>query len=322
MPNHCVAQSVVGMAVATVAFTWIAASPAWGAEWKSIAEEDSKIVFDAPGLAGGTFFYKRGDNFSNEDHAYWRGSGGMPVVEIYLLRLAPNRIFRTDHDLKKYTGQWNFLSGKDLKFTGAETIKNAVGRVEYRRFTADGLHCFSFLQGWGSSAGWDAPTFGVPPNYLTGYYCDRSALSDDTVNTVLGGIGVRGYKVPVSAAAKFTPQQMGSFDGDWVLEILEPTFISNGVKVNTKIVDNEFSAIYSAGRWSGEVSGKIDAAGTLLAKFSAINSTWKAPRAQEILATVIREFSTEYVNGSFQYTVSAGSNTILEFGITLTRVSP
>ena len=198
MPNHCIAQSMVRLAVVTAAFTWIIAGPAWGNEWKSIAEEDSKIVLYAPGVSGGAF-QKRSQTYRNEDYAYWRGSGGMPVVEIYLSRLWPDRIYRTKHDLSRLARQWNLLSGKNLEFTGAETTKNAVGRVEYGRFTADGFHCFSFLQGWGSSDQWDNDQ-GVPPNYLTGYYCDRSALSDDTVKAVLSGIGVRGSKVPAKPA--------------------------------------------------------------------------------------------------------------------------
>ena len=51
-----------------------------------------------------------------------------------------------------------------------------------------------------------------------------------------------------------------SFDGDWVLEIMEPKYMSNGVRVKTTIADSKFSVRFeSSTAFSGRISGEIDA---------------------------------------------------------------
>ncbi len=183
--------------VALAAVLWVAAAPARGAEWAPVAEDESRIVFAVSGLSAGAF-YKRDQPWGNEARAFWRGAGGMPRAEIYLLLLSPNRIIRTDHDLAELTGQWRFLDARGL--AAGEMTAGVVGGLRYLRFGGDDLHCVSFLRAWGSSAIWDNDR-GVPPNHLTGYYCDRQPLSDATVKAILGAIGVRGYGVPERALA-------------------------------------------------------------------------------------------------------------------------
>ncbi len=186
---------MIRFVIAIAAFVLAPATASWGAEWSSVTERRSRIVLEAPGLSDGTFA-KRGQYWGNEESAFWRGgSGGMPLAEVYVRMLAPDRIYRTGPDLEKSTRQWNFLKQKDLEFAGEKTTRSEIGVVRHERFTANGLHCVSFLHTWGSSGGWDNDQ-GVPPNYLVGYYCDRGPLTDATVTAILGGIGVRGYYLP------------------------------------------------------------------------------------------------------------------------------
>jgi uncharacterized caspase-like protein len=70
---------------------------------------------------------------------------------------------------------------------------------------------------------------------------------------------------PPSAAQQAAPlaPQPGSFDGDWVMEIVEQGAGGEWSRVGTKIIDSIFSAFFRGARYSGEVLGEVDAAGTL-----------------------------------------------------------
>ena len=72
--------------------------------------------------------------------------------------------------------------------------------------------------------------------------------------------------------------ELGTYDGDWILEIFVQNDRSNGAVVETKITDGKFSVRYSMAqvesRWGprvGTVKGEIDSSGRLLATCS---STW------------------------------------------------
>ena len=195
-----------------VALSCVVASPVWGAEWERIAEEVARIVFYPPGLSGGEF-KKRGQTYFNEEWAIWRGVGTMPRAEIYLAMLFPDRIYNSKWKLENVTRRWNFLKKKHLNFADQNTSSNVVGSIRYQHFSADNLHCVSFLQGWGEPSGWDNDRVGEPRNHLYGYYCDMSVLSDGTVKTILSRIGWRGYKVPAkpeSSSAKAAAAAEGS----------------------------------------------------------------------------------------------------------------
>ena len=193
--------------IAVVAFVCVVARPSWSAEWERIAEEEARIVFYPPGLSDGTF-KKRDQTYANEEYAYWRGIGGMPRAEIYYSRLFPDRVYKREWKLEAVTRGWNFFKDKVLKNSKINRTSNVVSSIGYQQFTADDLHCISFLQSWGPHTGYDND-IGIPRYHIYGYYCDRSALSEATVKAVLSGIGVRGHKVPAKPSGHGVVKQEG-----------------------------------------------------------------------------------------------------------------
>ena len=177
-----------------------ATNPGWSAEWERIEEEEARIVFYPPGLSNGTF-HKRDQNYGNEELGNWRGIGGMPLAGIYSFRLFPDRVITRESKLEDVTRNWEVFNDKTLKTSQVNRTSNVVSSIGYQLFTADDLHCVSFLQSWGPH-GWGDNDIGIPRNQINGYYCDTSALSDRTVDGVLKGIGVRGHKVPANPAAR------------------------------------------------------------------------------------------------------------------------
>jgi len=104
-------------------------------------------------------------------------------------------------------------------------------------------------------------------------------------------------------AAALTPG-FGSFDGEWIVEIL-------GQRIRTNIVDKEFTVRFSTGGWRGEISGRIDATGTLTANGIARKSLGNL---EEILS-----YSAEFSGASF---LAASTRSGRKFKIRMTPVSP
>ncbi len=194
--------------IAVVALTCVLARPGWSAEWQPIAEEEARIVFYPPGLSGGEF-RKRSQSSTNMEWAMWRGFGGMPRAEVSLNMLFPGRHYTREWKLKTITHNWNFFKDKDLQISNTNRTSTKLGSIQYQKFAVEDLICISFLHGWGSREGGDRGDINVSPNYIYGYYCDRSALSEDTVKAVLGGIGVRGHKVPAKPSNLGAVKQKG-----------------------------------------------------------------------------------------------------------------
>ena len=92
----------------------------------------------------------------------------------------------------------------------------------------------------------------------------------------------------------------GSFDGDWIFEISEPTYMARGYRVETKVAGNKFSVNFMAHGWSGKVTGRIDKFGNLTGVFSAIKASWTDRFAK---------ISTEYSNGLFEVEFEARGGT-------------
>ena len=61
------------------------------------------------------------------------------------------------------------------------------------------------------------------------------------------------------------PEADDEIDGEWVLEIREPSYMPSGDKVTVNVVDGRFTANVSANGWRGSVSGRIDRSGILVA---------------------------------------------------------
>lgn len=68
-----------------------------------------------------------------------------------------------------------------------------------------------------------------------------------------------------AVVAKATPEPAGNFDGEWVLEVREPSYMPSGDKVTVNVVDGRFTANVSANGWRGSVSGRIDRSGIFVA---------------------------------------------------------
>ena len=181
--------------IAIVVLVCVVARPGWSAEWERIAEEEARIVFYPPGLSSGEF-RKRGQIYFNEEWAMWRGFGGMPRAEVYLQMLFPGRYYNREWKLEAITHNWGFFDDKKLEISNKNRRSTRLGSIRYQQFVVEDLHCVAFLHGWGPTGGSDTGEIGEPPHHINGYYCDRSALSKDTVKAVLSGIGVRGHRVP------------------------------------------------------------------------------------------------------------------------------
>ena len=93
-------------------------------------------------------------------------------------------------------------------------------------------------------------------------------------------------------------------DGEWYLEIL-------GQRLRTTVAGREFTAHFATSGWRGEISGKIDAAGNLIARGIARKSLGNT---EERL-----KYSAEYSGTSFQATSTSSDR---KFKIRMTPISP
>ena len=175
-----------------------------GAEWAPIDKSDAKIVFRGPGL-GASQIFERSIPQYHQEYGIWSSDTRCPRAEVFLYQLWPAYVFSRSQDLRTIAEMWKFLEGKNPKFSTKRATLNALGRVKYELFSMSTLHCVAFMQHFGTGSG--APNdLGIPPNIIGGYYCDSEPLSGNTVEAVIQGIRVKGYKskyqAPSSAVCK------------------------------------------------------------------------------------------------------------------------
>jgi hypothetical protein len=165
-----------------------------GQEWRALTAEEAKIVFQGPSLEDKVVRRMR---MSDENYQYtlevalWTGPlARVPTAQILHLKLMPGFHFRVEPDPKSLIGKFEVFQGKELDFARLRSNGNRLGRVRSRRFHFADIDCVSFLQHFGVSAG-DLSDAGT--NRVYGYYCADPgvSLSDETVDIVLGGIGIR-----------------------------------------------------------------------------------------------------------------------------------
>ncbi len=173
----------------------VVSGKAAAAEWEAVGPDDAKIVFYGPGLFGTGQFAKRSIHQLNQHFGMWVFGSDYPRAEIYIEELWPNFVRKRGIQFENVLKQFEFLKGARLDLNAKQKVVNVLGRIEYYKFRFHDLHCVGFGQHYGVGLSFEND-YGVPPNYLIGYYCDDETLSDDTVEAVVHGIGVKDYKVP------------------------------------------------------------------------------------------------------------------------------
>ena len=334
-----------------IALTLAATAPlgaAWAdhSAWRKIASTEHKVVFSPPGVQGwnpGITVSVADSPPSRSEFMCWREFGSLDANACitYQMTGGGEGWATGGFDYARVTdipGRFGDFKKITHEFIGkVQSVPSVLGDFDTIRLNVEtGFHkkkcvIFSkFISGrWG---------------FIKGWYCARVGkdLAAETIAKTISTIGINGRKVPQleskpegiwaenataglyvnETAKKPSPQvtalspQLRSFDGDWVLEIVEPSEMPKGVRVKTKIVDNKFRAHFAGGSWRGEVSGKIDKVGKLVG--SGVVSKGDAGR---LGGDAILRFSAEYLDDSFQAKVPATGVTQMTFTITLTRVS-
>ncbi len=170
-----------------------------GQEWTALTAEKAKIVFQGPSLEAQVVRRMR---TSDENYQYvlevalWTGPlARVPTAQILHLELMPGYHFRAEPDPKSLIGEFEVFEDKELDFARLRSKGNRLGRVRSRRFHFADIDCVGFLQHFGFSAG-DFSSVGT--NRVYGYYCadPGTPLSDETVDIVLGAIGIKEVALP------------------------------------------------------------------------------------------------------------------------------
>ncbi len=168
-----------------------------GADWTQITEDETKLVFDAPGVKGGVRrFYKRTMQYEAhyQELGIWLGpSGRYPTAQIVITELSSYYYYPDKEDLKDMVRE--MLEDKEVNFGKENTSENVVGDISYLKYSIELGQCVAFSQYWDKV---DSPAGDVGNAHLFGYYCvgAEDSLSAETVAAVLKGIGVKGEAVP------------------------------------------------------------------------------------------------------------------------------
>ena len=171
-----------------------------GADWTQITEDETKLVFDAPGMEDGVRrFYKRTMRYEShyQELGIWVGpSGRYPRAQIVITELAAYYYLEFKEDLKDIVRE--MLEDKEVSFGKENTSENVVGDISYLKYTSELDQCVAFTQYFGLGVAEDIPGSDDSDAYLFGYYCvgAEDSLSAETVAAVLKGIGVKGEAVP------------------------------------------------------------------------------------------------------------------------------
>lgn len=177
--------------------------PAQGAEgygdWTEITEDETKLIFDAPGVKDGARrFYKRTMRIEPhyQEFGIWVGPSGLyPRARIFITELASYYYYGDKRDLKDTVRR--MLKDKEISFGKENTSENVIGDISYLKYSSELGQCVAFSQYWGqveaeTASGEDSAAD------LFGHYCvgAEDSLSAETVAAVLKGIGMKGEAVP------------------------------------------------------------------------------------------------------------------------------
>lgn len=145
------------------------------ANWRPAPAQASRIVFDAPGLAGTareTLWRQSPGYYADEELAYWyRDKSAPPVAQITRRSLAPNRYFVTLPELKDLVREFGDHTQRPVTLGPAGRSVNGLGSVEHLTFQIGGNDCIAFREVAGRAVA--QPNIYVPTGntLLLGYYC-------------------------------------------------------------------------------------------------------------------------------------------------------
>ena len=168
-----------------------------GADWTQITEDETKLVFDAPGVKGGVRqFYKRAMRVEPhyQERGIWVGPSGLyPRAQILITELSSYYYYEFKEDLKDIVR--GMLKDKEINFGKENTSENVVGDISHLKYSFELGQCVAFSQYWDQV---DSPAGDIGNAHLFGFYCvgAEDSLSAETVAAVLKGIGVKGEAVP------------------------------------------------------------------------------------------------------------------------------
>lgn len=190
----CIGRNLVVIAMA-VPFLAACAGESLGPEYREISEEESGLQFYAPGLAGGyrNILSGQDDKFVKRMIAvYGPKQGEFPHGQLILTEMPPGRHFtRIDPPADKIE-EWGQFENRQIVRGTTGTAINAIGRIAYAAFQADGMACIIFRQPFGTVYGTGRGT-----NLLDGYYCKGGAgmINKGEAVSIVKAIGHRKYGV-------------------------------------------------------------------------------------------------------------------------------
>jgi len=143
--------------------------------WQPAPPQASRIVFDAPGLAGATretFRRPASGYYGDEELSYWyRDRSAPPVAQIMRRSLAPNRYFLTLPELKDLANEFGAFTQRPVALGPEGRSVNGLGAVEHLVFQIGANDCIAFRAVAGRAVA--QPNIYVPTGntLLLGYYC-------------------------------------------------------------------------------------------------------------------------------------------------------
>lgn len=167
-----------------------------GPELEALDAQDSKIVFQAPGLQGKSAKYSRNYNANQSvliERAYWFGPEARhakALVQYY--KASPRYHLRRETDVRDLLENITAFSEKSLDVEAESWEVNDLGRIKYRRFSFDETTCVVFAQQFGSS-GSDLGGGGLGDQQVIGYYCadPGEPLENSVTKQILTSIDVK-----------------------------------------------------------------------------------------------------------------------------------
>lgn len=171
-----------------------------GPEYREISEEESGLQFYAPGLEGGyrKILYGQDEQFVKHTAAvYGPKRGEYPYGQIILIEMPPGRHFTRVDPPQDSIKEWGPFENRTITLGPTGSAVNAIGRIDYATFQADGAACVIFRQVFGTA--YDA---GYGTYLLDGYYCKGEApmMTDSEAVSVTGVVGHRKFG-PIEAPA-------------------------------------------------------------------------------------------------------------------------
>lgn len=164
-----------------------------GTEYIEISEQESKLLFDGPGLKNGFRRFLTGEDsvfVSRTIGIYGPPRGKLPFAQIMLVETPPGRhIARIDRP-RNSIKLWNFFEDKTITLGVTGDATNAISRAKYAAFRADELYCVIWTQGFDARYDQSAGS-----HLLTGFYCrdGRAPMLTGEAERIVTLVGHREY---------------------------------------------------------------------------------------------------------------------------------